>query len=592
MTSWNRPLPGVRLDAPGDLVPGCEWHISPLGRSYFVNHNTRTTSWQKPTPERPAGSLTPECVMEGHSMCIWSLACVGASYNIVSASGDGSIRQWKRHGEQVGKPWRSEGRPVGSIAVSPDETMVVSGNIDGIVQLWKEGKMVRDPWKAHNAAVRCLDWSPNACEVTSGSQDGTIRRWNPDTGRQIALPIETGHGWVNTVKYSSQGDNFASGGSDDMIRVWSMDGKLLIEIKGHDNSVNSLCWSKDGAHILSGSSDNTIRKWRLIDGKELVVLRGHTNQVRSIFLSPDERHLISASYGCLVYIWDLKANEQVGEPLLHDDDLMAVAISSDGRYIASAGKDQKIYLWNIEAALKKGDDQVRVRVYIPVISPFSNRRCMMATHSPSQSSRQVIQVLDGLLNLVLFISQERAALSGDVLNHVAPSKRQAHNKVLSRYGDDFWGDNINRSPHRSAPSTDPPPRRNLLDFILFNVRPVGTSQPLPLQSRRWNASLIPVRISRHRVDVAPCRIDDRIATASPTKAEVDAAMAAALQQVSGNAVDSQTSQSQAAAMVQGPQVVTQGQPSQGQHPSSGVEEPSYEMGCCGFYVHFGRRRST
>ncbi|KAJ8587632.1 hypothetical protein M405DRAFT_934620 [Rhizopogon salebrosus TDB-379] len=36
MVSWNRPLPGVRLDGPEQqLIPGCEWHISPLGRSYF-----------------------------------------------------------------------------------------------------------------------------------------------------------------------------------------------------------------------------------------------------------------------------------------------------------------------------------------------------------------------------------------------------------------------------------------------------------------------------------------------------------------------------------------------------------------------------
>ncbi|OAX39333.1 WD40 repeat-like protein [Rhizopogon vinicolor AM-OR11-026] len=194
------------------------------------SQNTQTTSWQKPTSERPAGSLTPECVMEGHSECIWSLACVGTSYNIVSTSSDGSIRQWKRYGEQVGKPWRSDGRVVGSIASSLDETMVVIGSIDGRVQLWNiiEGKMVRDPWEGHNAAVKCLDLSPNAREVASGSEDGTIRRWNPDTGRQIAPPIETIHGWVNSVKYSPQGDKFASGGSNKMICVWSKDGKLLI----------------------------------------------------------------------------------------------------------------------------------------------------------------------------------------------------------------------------------------------------------------------------------------------------------------------------------------------------------------------------
>ena len=103
----------LNIDTPGYLVvSGCEWHISPQGRSYFVNHNTRTTSWKKPIPERPAGSLTPECIIEGHSKCIWSLACVGTSDNVMSASGDGSIRQWTREGKEVGQPWRIDGGAV------------------------------------------------------------------------------------------------------------------------------------------------------------------------------------------------------------------------------------------------------------------------------------------------------------------------------------------------------------------------------------------------------------------------------------------------------------------------------------------------
>jgi hypothetical protein len=64
----------------------------------------------------------------------------------------------------------------------------------------------------------------------------------------------------------------------------------------------------------------------------------------------------------------------------------------------------------------------------------------------------------------------------------------------------------------------------------------------------------------------------------------------------GNAVKSPTSQGEAVAVAQGSQVYTQGQPSQttsGQNPSSSVEEElSYVIGCCGFYVLFGRRRST
>jgi WD40 repeat protein len=182
----------------------------------------------------------------------------------MSASSDGSIRQWIRDGELVGEPWRSDGGEVASMAVCPDETMVVSGSGDGRLLLWnvEEGSVVGDPWEGHSAPVRCLDWSPNARDIASGSQDGTIRRWDPNAGRQIAPPIETGHGWVYAVKYSPRGDKFASCGNDGVIRVWSKGGKLLIEIKGHDYTVLSLCWSKDGAYIFSGSGDMTIRKWQ------------------------------------------------------------------------------------------------------------------------------------------------------------------------------------------------------------------------------------------------------------------------------------------------------------------------------------------
>ncbi|KAG2060056.1 WD40 repeat-like protein [Suillus hirtellus] len=365
MVSWNRPLPGVRLDDPEDLVdPGWEWHISPHGRSYFVNHNAQITSWKKPKPERPAGSLMPECVIEGHSDCIWSLAHLGTSGNIVSASWDSSIRQWKRDG----KPSNHDGEGIVSMAVSPDETMIVFGSVDDRLRLWniKKGSMIGDPWEGHDAAVTCLDWSRNSSEIASGSQDGTIRRWNPDTGRQIVPLMQTSHGWVGAVKYSPQGDKFMSGG-DDIICVWSRDGKLLIEIEGHDNGVTSLCWSKDGAHIFSASLDNTIRKWRAIDGHELVVFRGHTHGVESLCLTPDESYIVSGSRDYSIRIWDLKNNQAVGDPLLHDDELWVVSMSPDGKHIASAGPDKKIYVWSFEAALK-----VVVHVYFGVTMSFSN----------------------------------------------------------------------------------------------------------------------------------------------------------------------------------------------------------------------------
>ena len=252
--------PGI--DQPGHLLPGCEWYISPLGRSYFVNRNNRTTSWKKPMPERPPMNLTPEYTIEGHSKWIWSVACVGTSHSVISASGDRSIRRWTRNGKTIRQHWRSDGVEVTSIAVSPDETMVIGGSADGKIRLWgiRDGRIIRKPWDGHDGSVRCIDWSPNGQEIASGSQDGTIRRWNP-TGRQIAPPIEVGQGWVTTVKYSPQGDKFAACGPDDITRIWSKNGKLLIEVNEPDGCrVVSLCWSMDGTCIFSGSENGNIRK--------------------------------------------------------------------------------------------------------------------------------------------------------------------------------------------------------------------------------------------------------------------------------------------------------------------------------------------
>ncbi|KAG2752815.1 WD40 repeat-like protein [Suillus brevipes Sb2] len=516
MVSFDRPLPGVRLDYPGHLVdPEFEWHISPLGRSYFVNHSTRTTSWKKPKPERPAGSLTPECIIEGHSRCIWSLAYLKASCNIMSASGDGSIRQWKRDGEPVGKSWDDGGGAVQSIALNLDDTTVVCGSADGRLWLWniQEGSMIGDPWGGHDAAVKCLDWSPNALEIASGSEDGTIRRWNPDTGRQIAPPIKTRHGWVYVVKYSPEGDKFISGG-DGAICVWSRDGKLLKEINGHDSG--PITPSENGRRLMGRSS--------LFFGVILMV-------VRSFCLTPNERYIVSASYDYSVRIWDLKTNQAVGDPLLHDDQLLTVVMSPDGKYIASAGIDQKIYVWNLEVALERYQGRpTQPRVIIDVRLHF-----------------------------------ERPNTGGS-----------------AKYGKDFFADHPNR---RAAPPANPSLLnwRSLFGSFRFSGRPADAPRPSPRVSRHWNFSLLPVGNSRHTVEVAPARDEDRYGITPETDAEA----AAAMQRTDGNEADNSTQPGQPAAGSQASQV----QPIQtpAQVSTGGAEGVVYEgVSCCGFF--FGRRR--
>ncbi|KAG2336011.1 WD40 repeat-like protein [Suillus weaverae] len=562
MSSWKRPLPGVRLDYPDQVLSGCEWHVSPLGWSYFVNHNKQTTSWKKPTPERPAGSLTPECTIEGHFKSIWSLAFLGSDCNIFSTSSDDTIRQWKRDGKPVGKPLDGDGTGVGSIVISPDKTMVLSGSGGGILRLWniRKGSMVGSPWEGHNAAVRCLDWSPNALEIASGSQDGTIRRWNPDTGRQIAPPIETNHSWVHTVRYSPQSDKFASGGDDNIICVWSMDNELLIEIKGHEATVRSLRWTKDGAHIFSSSSDTTIRKWQSVDGEELFVLQGHGRSVRSLCLMEDERHLISASIDCSVRIWDLDVKRQVGKPLLHDYKLFTLAMSPDEKYIVSAGADANIYVWSLEAALKHNDDE----------------------HSGDDGNVQPNANLEG-----------HAAQRKD--NPVArPVFEQQSSKrgLQAKYGEDFFGNGTDGASRRATLQVIPPSAldwRSLFGLLDLSPRPSNASHPIPPESRRgiFNFfSFFSGGNSGGTSEVAPARDEDRYGITPETDEEA----AAAMERTSGDEANNSTQSGKPAAGTPASQRL----PTQPQGPIGEVGEKGDDVNegvsCCALI--FGRRRST
>ncbi len=159
----------------------------------------------------------------------------------------------------------------------------------------------------------------------------SMKSGNP--GNRPELILQTGHTRsINAVVFSPDNRWLASGGKDNVIKIWDLaTGNLLRTLYGHTSNVNALAVSSDGKLLASGSgdindqrdlgaftqggvvggaADNTVRIWNVQTGQPLQVLRGSELPVGAVAFSSDGRTLTSVS-GDAIKVWDVSAGTEL-----------------------------------------------------------------------------------------------------------------------------------------------------------------------------------------------------------------------------------------------------------------------------------------
>jgi WD40 repeat protein len=274
-------------------------------------------------------------------------------------------------------------RGAGTVAISPNNKLIVTGGDDGSIKFWDSSNgLLINTINAHVAGVTALAFSPNGQFVASGGGDSRVRLWNAQTGN-LEQNFEGHTTAITCLAFSTDGDMIASGSgsygnvgdvSDNNIRIWDAhNGILLKTLRGHSEQLASIAFNETGDRLASSSTDKTLKIWSIESGRLLRTIP--TEAIGSINYSPDGKTIASAEPQSIIFrdsdtgaeirrinhglytaqvsftpdwqrvaingypitIWDVSSGQQIRSMQKVDSRISDMSFSGDGLFIVGAG---------------------------------------------------------------------------------------------------------------------------------------------------------------------------------------------------------------------------------------------------------------
>lgn len=256
-----------------------------------------------------------------------------------------------------------------------------------------------------------LDFSDDGKKVAIGCINSKLIIIDIGSGAELHNVVAHGT-WVQGVDW--QKDKIATGGSDNVVKLWDSAGNFIRSYTGHSAAVLSVQFSKDGQYILSSSADKTIKLWNVATGALIRTFSGHKAQVMQAVLSDDGAKIVSGSKDSTIKVWESTTGTNLFTFSRKNSGWVnSVSFSPNGKQILAGTANGDVQMWDLSKTNSVKDFFIKSPECILYPNPAQNQ--LWLKYAPSQIKQlnvtnvtgivQEIPNLYGTNNILLDISQ-------------------------------------------------------------------------------------------------------------------------------------------------------------------------------------------